>query len=88
MHVIIIACKTVINISRLFSCKLIIFYLQLENMSPEDLLKTNKKQLLFLQKLKAKCDDLQSKLTAQSDYDQVCAITDEHGCYIDLTVDL
>ena len=40
-------------------------------MSQEDLVKTNKKQLLFLQKLKAKCDDLQAKLAAQSDYDKV-----------------
>ena len=44
----------------------------MENMSHEDLLKTNRKQLIFLQKLKAKCDDLQTKLSLQSDYDEVC----------------
>lgn len=46
-------------------------YFQLENMTHDDLVKTNKKQLIFLQKLKAKCDDLQSKLSEQTDYVQV-----------------
>ena len=38
-------------------------------MSHEDLIRTNKKQLIFLQKLKAKSDDLQAKL---ADFSEVC----------------
>jgi len=44
---------------------------QLEQMSQEDLLKYSKKQMLLLQKLKAKCDDLQSKHREQADYCEV-----------------
>ena len=46
-------------------------FFQIETMSQEELVKTTKKQMIFLQKLKAKCDDLQSKLAAQADYEEV-----------------
>ncbi|XP_076807663.1 uncharacterized protein LOC143450828 [Clavelina lepadiformis] len=44
---------------------------KLENMSPEELIKNSKKQMVLLQKLKAKCDELQAKLKQKSDYDEI-----------------
>uniref|UniRef100_H2ZHP7 GRIP domain-containing protein n=1 Tax=Ciona savignyi TaxID=51511 RepID=H2ZHP7_CIOSA len=44
---------------------------QVDSMSNEDLVKGYKRQMLLLQKLKARSDDLQGKLKAKSDYEEV-----------------
>uniref|UniRef100_H2ZHP6 Uncharacterized protein n=1 Tax=Ciona savignyi TaxID=51511 RepID=H2ZHP6_CIOSA len=44
---------------------------KVDSMSNEDLVKGYKRQMLLLQKLKARSDDLQGKLKAKSDYEEL-----------------